>query len=486
MMRKDRGNGILLVMMLITLMALMTFGAAYSIVELGKNSARSGLASRSRYVARAGLEAVMNELGTDDTYKGNSPGSRHVDTLYGSPSLSYEVTITNNGAGVTSVMAPDGRTVDPGTVYLASVGKDSVSSTVVGVSAMAGVAYKTRPNFASGAYASGYLSLEDAEADAWDSVKNGSYSSRSGAFTSVPPSDRKATVGGGAMAPDTITLKGAAKLDGQAVEGPDGAALTTAMTPATTIATTAKVAITPNVAPDVYGTQVPKFKPPFASSMVASGVVVAPPPPPSPPAVPPSPAPVTLSPGAYRFLKVTPGLKVVLKSGVYYFEDYVELANAELELNLNSSKDPVVVFIGKEARILAGSKVNDKGETSDLQLCFTDGITETSVTSFEADMNTLWDPTTAAAIAAARFPATATEVEYSKMVVDDSDMVAAVAGLGLVADLRNKADFYGAVMGSDVRVRGSGTELHQDLSLKGAKLTTGGDWNLGGVHEVKK
>jgi hypothetical protein len=70
-------------------------------------------------------------------------------------------------------------------------------------------------------------------------------------------------------------------------------------------------------------------------------------------------------------------------------------ASAGSRLDLNFAGDPVVVFIGREARFLSGSKINPGGETDELQLYFTDGIVESSPMSFETDLNTLWDSTTA-------------------------------------------------------------------------------------------
>lgn len=480
-----------MVMVLVMLVSMMTFIAGKGVIKNSRDSLRAGMSSRARYAARAGLEVVMNELGHDDTYTGNN-GNLHTGNIPGSPDLRYEVTITNNVSGQNPVNGPNGIQVAAGTVHLQSKGEEVQSGTTTSIIGMVGIAFKTQPNFNHGAYAKSYLSMENSEIDAWESANVGPYFQRAMAFNDAPAEDREATVGGEASRPDSIRVKGVSKLDGKVIEGPGASSTTTTTTtttttvPPVTIDSSAVVATTPSVSSDPHGTKVPKFEAPFHPSQVGSGQTIVPPTPPKPPKngpPPPPPPPPTLGPGAYQFLDVTPNSTVILQSGVYYFEDFVKLDKAKIELSLNMSNDPVVIFVGKEAQILNNSKINKDGATDQVQICFTDEIIGTDPAIFQTDLETLWDPATAQQIRATNMPTSTSEAEYSKLIVDNSEVTAAVAGSGLEASIRNGSEFFGAIMGSDLRAVDS--LIHQDLSLKGARLMTGADWNLGGVHEVK-
>lgn len=490
-----------MVIVLVVLVAGMTLVAGQSVIKSSRDSLRAGLSSRARYAARAGLEVVMNELGHDETYTGNqNNGNVHVGTIPGSPTLSFDVTITNNVSGTQPITGPNNIQVDPGTVHLQSRGEEQISQTKTAVIGMIGIAFKTQPNFNHGAYASEFLSVEDTEIDGWESANSGWYSQRPAAFVSEPDPDREATIGGHAALPDSIRVQGASKLDGQVIQGPGAtSASTTTTNPRTTTTTTssppvaidgsATVASNPTISSDPHGTKVPTFRAPFHPSQVGPGQVISPSPPPSsngngPP--PPPPPPPTLSPGAYRSLDVRPDAEVILQSGVYYFKDEFKLDKAKVTLNLNGQGDPVVIFVGKEAQIINRSEINKGGNTDEVQLCFTDEIVETDQATFQADIETIWDTTTASRITAETFganPPSTFKTKYSKLLVDDSEVTGAIAGAKLKASLQNGTEFFGAIMGEDVRAVSS--KMHQDLSLKGARLMTGSDWNLGGVHEVK-
>ena len=489
-----------MVIVLVVLVAGMTLVAGQSVIKSSRDSLRAGLSSRARYAARAGLEVVMNELGHDETYTGNQ-GNRHVGTIPGSPTLSYDVTITNNVSGTQPIAGPNNIQVDPGTVHLQSRGEEQISQTKTAVIGMIGIAFKTQPNFNHGAYASEFLSVEDTEIDAWESANSGWYSQRPAAFVSAPAADREATVGGHAALPTSIRVQGSSKLDGQVIQGPGATSTstTTSTNPRTSSTTTtvspvvidtsATVASTPTISSDPHGTKVPTFRAPFHPSQVGPRQVITPSPPPSsngngPP--PPPPPPPTLSPGAYQALEVRQDAEVILQSGVYYFQDEFKLNKAKVTLNLNGQGDPVVIFVGKEAQILNKSEINKGGNTDQVQLCFTDEIAEADQATFQADIATLWDSSTATRITAETFgpnPASTFKAKYSKLLVDDSEVTGAIAGSQLEASIQNGSEFFGAIMGKDVRTVNS--KMHQDLSLKGARLMTGADWNLGGVHEVK-
>ncbi len=488
-----------MVIVLVVLVAGMTLVAGQSVIKSSRDSLRAGLSSRARYAARAGLEVVMNELGHDENYAGNQ-GNRHVGTIPGSPTLSYDVTITNNVSGTQAITGPNNIQVEPGTVHLQSRGEEQISQTKTAVIGMIGIAFRTQPNFNHGAYASEFLSVEDTEIDGWESANHGWYSQRPAAFVSEPDPDRQATVGGHAALPSSIRVQGSSKLDGQVIQGPGATSSTSTTTnPRTTSTTTtsppvaidssATVASNPTISTDPHGTKVPTFRAPFHPSQVGPRQVIRPSPPPSgngngPP--PPPPPPPTLGPGAYQALEVRPDAEVILQSGVYYFQDEFTLDKAKVTLQLNGQGDPVVIFVGKEAKILNGSELNKGGNTDEVQLCFTDEIVETDRATFQADIETLWDTTTASRITAETFglnPPSTFEAEYSKLLVDDSEVTAAIAGSQLEASIQNGSELFGAIMGKDVRAVNS--KMHQDLSLKGARLMTGADWNLGGVHEVK-
>ena len=176
-----------------------------------------------------------------------------------------------------------------------------------------------------------------------------------------------------------------------------------------------------------------------------------------------------------------------MKPGIYYFEHDFIVDDAEIEVDNGwGSGDPVVVFVGEEARFVNNADINTNGETHEFQLSFTDNQRETLPAAFTTQMEPLWGAATAAEVTARVFPAVPNplfEAEYSTLVMDDTEFVGAIAGRGLEAVIRGNSELYGAIMAADIRLQDS--EIHQDLSLRGARVMAGSDWNLSGVHEVK-
>lgn len=280
-------------------------------------------------------------------------------------------------------------------------------------------------------------------------------------------------------------------------------------------------------------TEMPRFTAPYdADDLLAPPTVYNPPgtryiPPPhgSPPGTPgmtvPTPPPAfDLSPGGYESIDVPGDQTLRLSAGVYYFKEGVNV-RGKIEV---AGGDPVIVFIGKKA-VFDNAEINNDGSTSALQFCFTDeekdpdvlaDLVSSLLPDFELPAGTATtstSPTTTSPFPAGvaggggsttadTSPAATTLPEYVRQIVapvgDPTDpetaegasilevnggkVFATIAGKNLVVE-GNGGEIFGGVMANVVR--GNGTDIHQDLSLKGSNLMNSGGWALEGVHQLR-
>lgn len=116
--RRRKGLALALVLMVISLAAIIAFGAA-AVSSRNLGFAATDLNSiRARYVSEAGAADALQHLEQDPGWNdGLSNVSMPRDTT-----LRYSVVVTNNSAGTAAIVAPDGTSVPPAVVYLVSTG----------------------------------------------------------------------------------------------------------------------------------------------------------------------------------------------------------------------------------------------------------------------------------------------------------------------------------------------------------------------------
>jgi hypothetical protein len=229
------------------------------------------------------------------------------------------------------------------------------------------------------------------------------------------------------------------------------------------------------------------------------------------------PAPVAVVPGGYERIDVPANQTLQLSPGVYYFSEEMKV-EGKVEL---TGSDPVIIFVGKKA-VFDNAEINHEGKTSSLQLCFTDELKDDDEISslvgalqdyFElpsAPSDSAATTTTATGDGTATAPAPPPDTDnlpaYIRSilspVVDPSlpaddpnaregasvlemnggEFYGSVSGKNLVV-LGNGGDIYGSMMANVVKSQG--TNIHQDLALKGSNLMNAGGWALEGVHQVR-
>lgn len=215
------------------------------------------------------------------------------------------------------------------------------------------------------------------------------------------------------------------------------------------------------------------------------------------------PAPVSISPGGYSSIEVKSGQTAVFSSGVYYFHDEMKVGGT-IEL---SGSDPVIIFVGKKA-IFNNADINKTGKTSSLQLCFTDELTESSeIDALIEDLKSYFNEPTSTSTSTTTDPRTTSptttsggsleetvrniltpavgedETEGASLLeVTGGNLVASISGKNLIARTHG-GEIFGGIMANVVKAQG--TELHQDLALKGSNLMNSGGWSLEGVHQIR-
>jgi hypothetical protein len=283
---------------------------------------------------------------------------------------------------------------------------------------------------------------------------------------------------------------------------------------------------------DDKSTEMPRFTAPYDADDLdpppilnnRSSTKYIPPPANSPPGTPGTtqyvpPDPVELDPGGYESVEVPNDQTLKLRPGVYYFKEGMEV-RGKIEV---SGRDPVIVFIGKKA-VFDNAEINEDGATSALQLCFTDeekdpdkldALVDKLLPDFElptsvsGSTTSTTNPRLSAVAAAAAAtgttggaPSAASLPAYVRSIIapgaDSTDpdsaegasvlevrgskVFATIAGKNLIVEGQG-GEIYGGVMANIFRV--NGTDIHQDLSLKGSNLMNAGGWALEGVHQLR-
>ncbi len=441
---------------------------------------------------------------------------------------------------------PNGVEVQSETVYLVSTGSDTYKGEEVLLSSLAGTARRVRPVFEDAAYArSKLIFLGDSLVDAWDS-QGGWASYVPGAFPgpgvdptagtggpNQPPTptteDYAASIGTDGKSGRTLRLLEESKLNGHFRIGPgiaeDSAfsvdsgtssgsgpmggdstvtyGVSTASSPETQVAGTEKASGNDKKYAEVddKSTEMPRFSAPYETDDLD------PPPTINNPSstvtqvdkqgnqyqqyVPPAPVPIKT--GGYKSIEVKSGQTAVFSSGVYYFQDEMKVSGT---IKVQGS-DPVIIFVGKKA-IFNSAEINEGGATSALQLCFTDELTESSeIDSLIEDLKEYFTEPTAPT---ATMPTTAGSLEErvrniltprvsedetegaSLLEVTGGNLVASISGKNLITRTSG-GEIFGGIMANVVKSKG--TQLHQDLALKGSNLMNSGGWSLEGVHQIR-
>lgn len=115
---RRRGLALALVLMVVSIAAIVAFGAA-AVSSRNLNFAATDLCSiKARYASEAGAADALQNLEEDP---GWNTGLTNVP-LPGNDGVKYSVSVTNNAAGTAMLTAPDGTAVPPATVYLLSSG----------------------------------------------------------------------------------------------------------------------------------------------------------------------------------------------------------------------------------------------------------------------------------------------------------------------------------------------------------------------------
>lgn len=116
--RKRRGLALALVLMVVSIAAIIAFSAA-AVSTTNLSFAQTDLASiRARYASEAGVSNALQQLEVDPAW---NTGFNNV-ALPNDANLRYTVTVVNNSTGSSAVMASDGTSVPPASVYLVSTG----------------------------------------------------------------------------------------------------------------------------------------------------------------------------------------------------------------------------------------------------------------------------------------------------------------------------------------------------------------------------
>ena len=204
------------------------------------------------------------------------------------------------------------------------------------------------------------------------------------------------------------------------------------------------------------------------------------------------PAPIPLSPGGYASVNVPNNQTLALSSGVYFFRDEFLVNGGTVT---TSGNGPVIIFCGKKAKF-NNAVVNESGNTSALQLCFTDDITDEA--ELEATMDLVGDaldgssPLSGATaeeimknmISPKAGDASGTErAGYSQLeITGNTEYYGSISGANLVAHMTG-GQIFGSIMGNIIY--GENAQIHQDLALKGSNLMASGGWQLESVHQIR-
>lgn len=437
MHRKRQANSIFIVIVVASLLMLVAGMATNNLTHNRRQTLKSTQQEQCRYAANAGLQRGLLELATGTTVvqftdPPQNPAPTIDDALAGDRRLRYKIEFIANGTpGM--LAAPDGSEIPPGAVFIYSKGYLEGTDLTATASGFSALALRAKPQFDYAALTDSRIDVtNDAWVDSWDSAL-GAYPGPN----PFNPADSNTYTKSASLASNlgtsAISIQGTTAVDGDLLVGPD------ALNPAASV--NLGGAVTLSGQPDNLSgvRRIPLWETTLDVSAATSSVTVAP------------GRAQTLAPGPYRQLSagLTGGARTTLtmQPGEYYFDRDVDLANLDLQITAPGT-DPVIIYINGDLNIHGGSKLNEQPAgslPSRLQIYFT-------------GRNTSMD------------------VQEGSV----AQMVAAGASTTMNLD---SSQLYGAVMGHDLTLRGTGSKLHYDKSLKGAQLQGNGRWALTGIRE---
>ena len=390
-------------------------GALGSQVLTSIESTRTRMAhSASRYAAYAGLQHLMLFLKTDPTYNQNLAYE-----MPGNPNISYTVELTNNWDGASPV-APDGTSVPPGAVYCAAMGVSG--GTTVMLHAVTGILAQGNPTISHAAFTESSLALGG-------QARTASYDPASMTFSLG--ADGRAVPDSALNAQGDVGTNRYASLEDSALIDGDLFKPSTLVSPALS-------AVTGDVVDMNDPVLVPVLDPPTEFGSPAAPLVD--------PSTLTSAAPSL--PQVYESLNLSTG-KVTVGPGRYFFPNGIDI-NGEIELASDvDDSNPVMFFVGNDARFGDAARVNVRGATRNFQMVMVD----------------LNDGTPQQLLMEGR-----------------SQIFGSVLGGKAEAKLEGLAGLFGGYLGRSLSCQGS-SQVVYDESLSAAPLQISTQWGMHGVTE---
>lgn len=498
---KQRGTLLVTILWIVTLIMLMMATVGRDVSKSLHDDHREVYSARGRFAAYSGTQRVLARLRLDSTY--GTAGTYDPEALNESfaggmycatfphptdPTLRYQIKVINRvGTSGTTIGAhtyddptdrvkfktAGGITIPGGQVYLMTQGYDaSVPTNMRAFGGSAGVALQQTSSFDYGAEGHAGLNVDSSEVDSWDRT-SGQYDPGKvivdpTRFVSVATTNKVMSVKKAAASPVV------SKIQGDVLVLPD-------------VTTPIAVSYLEDEDKAILGARkdlaaprgLEQFKCPFdppgqdgdvnksnwpsdktVTVKKRNGTEET------------YTIPATLEPGNYNNLTFEPGANktLTLTSGRYYFNK-IDMDSGEIKVD--TSRGPVVVYVGEEMKVYGGAKINEGGYPRDFQVYMCDEL-ETEVAGELVDLDGDGVPDTA-------LPASMEK--YSTLSLDgDSRATMVTAGKGSVVTVSGKSELFGAAIGKLITLTES--KLHFDVSLKGSSLGLQGGWLLDGVHDL--
>ncbi|MFA5507395.1 MAG: hypothetical protein WC423_18340 [Vulcanimicrobiota bacterium] len=338
---RNRGIGLALLLALTAVILVLGASAVALIAQLSQQVSSSQRASKVKYAAKAGLSRALLELSKDPHWSPTTlvlPDASPDSFDFRDNSLGCKVQVVNNWGGAAPVSAPDSTMVEPGRVWLESVGTLHGEPLSGAHGIAAGLAVKPEVVFDLAVY------------------------QRDGIFTIQSPSVLIASYRSSGAATDPKDPAGV--LESEAV-------------------IRSEVGVIINAASQLRGkVQLPRVDIPVAGNLAGLVEVVPDGPLPlqftEPEALRSLPHPsqygtaLDLDPGPYFEVKVEPGGSLVLRGGTYYIDSLWVGEGSVVELVDVTDSNPCVVYLGEIFDVGPDAEINWQRAPALLQLYSTD------------------------------------------------------------------------------------------------------------------
>jgi len=423
--QKQWGNALIVVLLVASLFMGLT-GALGTQLLTNLSATKHRLdSSAARYAAYAGLQHALFELKQNPAWEDGLIGV----PLGESESLGYTLEVTNNSApsspGATKT-APDGTVVPAGEVYLVAIGIVNERETTL-LHAVTGNLASNAPELDHAAFADTDLNFSMAAKSLSYDPDATTFSFQAGS-TKLIPSETKSN--GDIGSNRYLDLSGASSVAGMVYSS--------SITPATVTSTAAP----PPSAMQTLSNpiDVPRYSPPVAASnlLQVDGPTLN------------SPLPNRVN--AYSALSLDDGETLTIGPGRYYFPDGIEVSGTLAAGSGVDHENPIVFYIGNDARFHGQACVNPAGKSKNFQFYFVDHSDDG--TSQEFSMN------------------------------GESQVFAAVVGDTAEGKFAGNSSFYGGFLGRSVEATGE-AQLVYDESLQNEPLTVDASLGLSGITEPK-